>query len=306
MSKITLYKTDNNNKAEQIKEKPFKLEKEIQRVFENNLQLIMGLQIVKSEFTIKDRRIDTLAYDPQSKAFVIIEYKLNKNHSVVDQGMTYLSLMLQNKADFVLEYYEVFKKNLPKNEIDWSQSRVVFVSTDFTEFQIEAANFKDLAIELWEIKRYDNNTLAITSINKSKAAQSIKPFFDKNKGYKDVTNEIKVYTEEDHLQGKSDEIVELYERFKLSILNLTDDIEIKPSKLYISFKKNGSNIVDIEIKKTYLKLYINMKKGELDDPKKIMRDISNVGHWGNGDYQTKIFDTKDIEYIMSLVKQAIK
>lgn len=306
MSKIILYKTDNNNKAEQIKEKPFKLEREIQRVFENNLQLIMGLQVVKSEFTIKDRRIDTLAYDPQSKAFVIIEYKLNKNHSVVDQGMTYLSLMLQNKADFLLEYYEVFKKNLPKNEIDWSQSRVVFVSTDFTEFQIEAANFKDLAIELWEIKRYDNNTLAITSINKSKAAQSIKPFFDKNKGYKDVTNEIKVYTEEDHLQNKPDEIVELYEKFKKAILNLKEGFEVVPKKLWISFRLDNTIVCDIKITPNSLIIYINLKKEQLNDAKKITRDISSVGHHGNGDYQVNVKNDDDLEYIMSLIKQAIK
>ena len=83
-----------------VKEKPYKLEREIQSLFENNLITLMGLQLVKSEFTIKSRRIDTLAYDAQSKAFVIIEYKRSKNISVVDQGFTYLSLMLENKADF--------------------------------------------------------------------------------------------------------------------------------------------------------------------------------------------------------------
>ena len=42
----------------QLKEKPFKLEKEIQNIFENNLQDIMGLQLVKSEFAIKNKRIE--------------------------------------------------------------------------------------------------------------------------------------------------------------------------------------------------------------------------------------------------------
>jgi len=64
----------------------------------------MGLHLVKSEFSIKNKRIDTLAFDPESKAFIIIEYKRNKNISVVDQGFTYLSLMLENKADFIIEY----------------------------------------------------------------------------------------------------------------------------------------------------------------------------------------------------------
>lgn len=45
--------------------------------------------------------------------------------------------------------------------------------------------------------------------------------------------------------------------------------------------------------------------GELDDPKKLMTDVSKKGHLGNGDYQVKITDLKNIEYLMSLVKQAV-
>lgn len=55
-------------KLKEVKEKPFKLEKDIQKVFEANLYSIMGLELVKSEFTIKNKRIDTLAYDAQACA----------------------------------------------------------------------------------------------------------------------------------------------------------------------------------------------------------------------------------------------
>lgn len=306
MSKITLYKLEANNKAEIIIEKPFKLEREMQKVFEDNLGVIMGLEMVKSEFTTKDKRIDTLAFDRQSNSFVIIEYKRDKNNSVFDQGITYLNLMLNYKADFVLEYNENMKNNLSRNKIDWSQSRVVFVSSDFTENQIQATNFKDFAIELWEVKRYSNNTISINNIGKSKSAPSIKPILEKNNTYQEISKEIKVYSEEDHLQGKPDEIIELYEKFKNAILNLKDGIEIVYRKLYIGYRYNNSAISDIEIQSKQLKLYININKGQLDDPKGLMRDISNVGHWGNGDYQTLIKNDNDLEYIMSLIKQAIK
>lgn len=306
MSKITLYKLEADNRAEIVSEKPFKLEREMQRVFEDNLGLIMGLEMVKSEFTIKDKRIDTLAFDRQSNSFVIIEYKRDKNNSVFDQGITYLNLMLNYKADFVLEYNENMKNNLLRDDVDWSQSRVVFVSSDFTENQIQATNFKDFAIELWEVKRYSNNTISINNIGKSKSAPSIKPILEKNNTYQDISKEIKVYTEEDHLQSKSDEIIELYEKFKNAILNLKEGIEVVYRKYYIGFKLNNSNISDVEIQSKSLKLYINLNKGHLDDPKGLMRDISNVGHWGNGDYQIIVKNDDDLEYIMSLIKQAIK
>ena len=80
------------------------MEREIQKVFEANLSTIMDFELVKSEFIIKNKRIDTLAFDKQSGAFIIIEYKRDKNMSVVEQGFTYLSLMLDNKAVFIVEY----------------------------------------------------------------------------------------------------------------------------------------------------------------------------------------------------------
>lgn len=289
-----------------IKEKPFKLEREIQNIFENSLLTIMGIELVKSEFTIKNKRIDSLGFDPQTKAFVIIEYKRERNSSVVDQGFTYLSLMLQNKADFILEYNESLQKNMKRDEVDWSQTRVAFVSPNFTENQREATNFKDLAIELWEVKRYENDMVSINQIRKSNAAESVKPIMQNNQTFKQVTDEIKVYTEDGHLQGKPDETIELYEKFRNAILNLSPDIEVKPQKWYIAFKK-GSNISDIEVQKNGIKLSVNLKIGQLDDPKHLMRDVSGLkGHSLNGDFELKIDSDKDIEYIMSLVKQAIQ
>jgi predicted transport protein len=301
---MALFK-NTTSKLEGIKEKPFKLEREIQRLFENNLQLIMGLELVKSEFTIKNKRIDTLGYDQQSKAFVIIEYKRDRNSSVVDQGFTYLNLMLQNKADFILEYNEGLKKNIKRDEVDWSQTRVAFVSPGFTENQREATNFKDIAIELWEVKQFENGIVSINQIKKSNAAESIKAITDRNKDLQDISKEIIVYTEEYHLEGKPDETIELYEKFKDAILDLSPDIEVKPQKFYIAFKK-GTNISDIEIQKNGIKISVNMKAGKLDDPKHLMRDVSVLkGHSLNGDYEHKVDNDKDLEYIMSLVKQAL-
>lgn len=294
------------NSLQEIKPKPFKLEKEIQDLFENNLNEIMGLEMVKSEFPIKHKRIDTLAYDPQNKAFIIIEYKRNKNVSVIDQGFTYLGLMLENKADFIVEYNEAKKKLLKRKDVDWSQSRVVFVSTGFTENQRLAANFKDIAIELWEVKRYENGVVSINPIKKTKSAESVKPLTQKNESLKAVQDEIKVYNEEDHLNGKPEETVELYERFRDAILNLHDGMEAEPKKVRIAFKKEGKIVCDIAIQKNGLKMWINKKKGELDDPKNITRDVSSIGHWGNGDYEILIKDDGQLEYILSLVKEGYK
>lgn len=294
-----------NDKLSLVREKPFKLEKEIQTIFETNIYGLMGLELVRSEFTIKNRRIDTLAYDQQNRSFIIIEYKRDKSISVVDQGFAYLSLMLENKADFIIEYNETLKRNLKREDVDWSQTRVVFVSTSFTDNQILATNFKDIGIELWEIKQYENGSVIINPIKKSQAAESIKPLAQKNETIKSVSQEIEVYTEQDHLVNGSEYARELYSKFRTAILNIIDDIEISPKKRRISFVKDRKIFCDILIQKKSLKIWINLKRGQLDDPKKLARDVSSTGHWGNGDYEVLVIDTQQLEYIMSLIKQSL-
>ena len=162
---MALYKI--GNKLEHIKESSFKLEKEIQKIIEENLSTVLKLEFVKSEFTLNNFRIDTLAFDKEANSFVIVEYKRDKNFSVIDQGYAYLSLMLNNKADFILEYNEQKEGLLKRTSVDWSQSKVIFISPSFTTYQREAINFKDLPIELWEVKKYDNSTMSFEQIQKS-------------------------------------------------------------------------------------------------------------------------------------------
>ncbi|EOR10252.1 DUF5655 domain-containing protein [Acinetobacter genomosp. 15BJ] len=303
---MQIYQSHGQKLVELI-EQPFRLEKEIQTIFEKNLDEFTGLEFIKSEFTIKSNRIDTLAFDPESKAFVIIEYKRERNFSVIDQGVSYLNLMLEYKADFIVEYNESQAKNLKRQDVDWSQSRIIFVSPSFTDFQKQSTNFKDLGIELWEIKRYQGDILSINPMQKTKSAPSIKQVqTDNSKEMKTISKEIKQYDEDYHLADKSDDIKELYEQFRDSILGLTSDLEVNPKKMYIALRKGKRNYVYMSIGTKQIRIWLNMPFEELDDPKQIARDVSNIGHWGNGDCEIVVSDTENLEYILSLIKQLFR
>jgi predicted transport protein len=196
------------------------------------------------------------------------------------------------------------KASLKRDDVDWTQTRVAFVSTAFTENQIQATNFKDIAIELWEVKQYENELVVVTPIKKTNAAASIKPVMQQNQTLKKVSDEIKVYTEQDLLEMGSDETIELYYKFKDAILNLADDIEVIATKKYIAFRKS-SNIACLNVQRKQIRMWIGAKWGVLDDARKIAKNVADIGHWGTGDYEVAITDDKDLEYIMSLVKQVV-
>lgn len=298
---MNLYYLD-KAQLESIKPVPFKLEKEIQTLVEGNLPTLFDLEFVKSEFQLNNLRIDTLAFDAQSNSFVIIEYKKGKSYSVIDQGYSYLSLLLNKKADFILEYLERTNKSLKREDVDWSQSRVLFISPQFTTYQKQSIEFKDLPFELWEIKRYSNDTIALNQ-HKSSSQESVKTIESNDQRVEQVSKEIVVYREEDHLAKGSEEMKELYQSMRDRLLDW-GDFDVSPTKFYIGFKLNKKVITDLEIQKKQLKMRINLKIGALDDPRGIFEDVSEKGHWGVGDYEAKINIDSDIDYLMTLVKES--
>jgi len=221
--------TSKNDKITPIPNETFGLEKEIQNLVEKNLFELFNLELVKSEFPLKKYRLDTLCFDKENKSFVIIEYKRDKNFSVIDQGYSYLSLMLNNKSDFILEYNENCSDSLKRTDIDWTQSRVIFVSPKFTEFQKDSVNFKDVPFELWEIRKFENSIIGFQQY-KSDSKESITTTVKDNgkNPVSSVSKEVKVYSEEDHInQTKVQEFVkEIYYDLKNRILNLGDDVAI--------------------------------------------------------------------------------
>ena len=286
----------------ELKQDDFKNEKELQKYFENNLEQILGFKFICTEFTVGNFRVDSLAFDAESKSFKIIEYKNVKNHSLVDQGYTYLKLLLERKADFVLQYNTITKSALTINDIDWSQSRIIFVSPTFTPYQLNATDFKNIPVDLIKVTKYENNIIDIDFIKKTSNVK-IEEFGIENE-QREVSKEIKVYTEEDHLNKVSEGTQKLYELIKSKILEL-DDIDMDVKKVYIAFK-GRKNITDIEFNQNKLKVYINLKKGMLEDPLNIAQDITEIGHWGNGDYRVEVSSEEDIDNVMPLIKQSLK
>ena len=302
---MKLYKI-NGEKISGLSSITFKLEKDIQSLIEKNLEELFNIQFVKTELTIKNFRIDTLGYNKETNSFVIIEYKKERNFSVIDQGYTYLSLLLNHKAEFVLEYNENTNHQIKRDDVDWSQSKVIFISPSFTEYQKHSVNFRDVPFELWEIKQFENNLLSLTQ-HKNTSTESISSVEVLNGGVvKEVTKEIKVYTEDYHFDRRNvnDTIKELYSTLKDRITSL-GEVEVVPRSTYIGFKRR-TNFVDIDFQKGNLWLWINLPKGKLDDPKCLSRDISSIGHYGNGDYELKVFPETDLDYVMFLINQSYK
>lgn len=300
---MPIYNIKENNLS-LIKKVDFKNERELQKLTENNLEELFNLEFVATEFQVDNLRIDTLAFDSETNSFVIIEYKNVKNYSVIDQGYSYLSLLLNNKAEFVLKYNQVFSKNNGKEDFDFTQTRVMFISPSYTTYQLKSVEFSDIAFELWKVSKYSNDTVLFDKVNNTDTSASIKQVTNSDKTKQKVNKEIKKYTEADTLNGKSDDIVSLYENLKEYLLSQYDDIEIVHLKYYLVFKVNNKIIASLSVLAKSLKTWINLKDSDISDPDNRIRDVSNIGHHGVGDYEFNITSEDDFFYFNRLFKQS--
>lgn len=296
-----------NDRLTAYKEERFDLEKKLQQLIEKNLKTLFGLDFISSEFPIKDFSIDTLAYDSESSSFVIIEYKRGKHFSIVDQGLHYLSLLLNNKADFVLEYNQKTQKTKSLDDFDWSQVRVMFISRSFTQYQRGSINFRDFPIELWEVVKYADNTIDVHRLETEKKAESITKVTSRGDTSK-ITRQVKTDTVEDRFRKGWDRSKELFDELSEAILEVEPKIEIRPTKHYIGFNFDNRVVFDVTVRKSKLLLgYYRMRSRDFNDPEKKTSYRKNSYQYYNKHITDfEIRKSEDVAYGVFLAKQVLK
>lgn len=144
-------------------------EKSFQILFENNLEELLDILFVASEFPTKQGgRVDTLAID-KSGSPIIIEYKRNKNENIINQSLAYLKWLLENKAVF---------ESLCINKgieisLNWDKPRIICLAEDYSKFDLDAVEVLPVEFELLCYTLYEENILVLQPKVKS-VVQSVR------------------------------------------------------------------------------------------------------------------------------------
>lgn len=314
---MRVFKTK-NEKLSEVGNLPFKLEKDIQSLLEKNVTSIFDFLFIKSEFTLGKYRIDTLCFNEEDNAFVIIEYKKGKSYSVIDQGYTYLQLLLNNKSAFTLLLSQYYNKVLKEDDIDWSQSKIIFISPHFNAYQRDSINFKNLPFELWEIKRFEDGTVTLdqhVASSKVSINDIANPSTAGEKNIRKKETENDFVSIEDLLKKCSPETIDYWNKLSESMMEIGEVHFIVASKnLILSTDKRRVCWIDL------FKNHINITLGrgniavdgkksknffDLDDPKNLALEYQwtwKSGVKGNR-YNIKLTPNTDIDYVIFLIKQ---
>jgi uncharacterized protein with ParB-like and HNH nuclease domain/predicted transport protein len=147
-----------------------------------------------------------------------------------------------------------------------------------------ASRLADVALKVWAGPKLEADILA---------------------AYRPKSEGVANYSIDDHPNLLSPAMRELFEAFRRQVLALDPCVTEEFLKLYVAYKAE-TNFVDIVPQVKRLRLTLNMKFADVNDPKKLCQDVTGQGRWGNGDVLVGFSSTEELPYIMGLVGQSFE
>lgn len=300
-------------KAKRVRLSDFKLEKDLQRLVEDNLETIFNCRFIATEFTtgnIHSGRIDTLALSEDNNP-VIIEYKKVASSDLINQSLYYLHWIKDHKGDFQIAANKAFGKNV---DVDWSDIRVICLAPEYKKYDLHAVQVMGANIELWQYKTYENGILNIEEIYKRTTSTSNKdteelvgknPIMVEAGKKAALTRKTATYSLEEHFENLDDNILELFNAVRDFIVTIDSSIEETPKKNYIAYK-TSQNFACLQTYRKKLTLYLKLNPDEVKPMPSQGRDVREIGHFGTGDFELTIKDLKDFEETRYLINEAYK
>lgn len=308
MSDIKLFRL-NSGKATELQGDASDLEKPLQTLIENNLEPLLGIRFLATEYSTGRThagRIDSLGLDENSCP-VILEYKRSVGENVINQGLFYLDWLMDHQAEFELLVMRKFGSQAAEG-IDWSAPRLVCIAADFTKYDAHAVQQIKRNIELIRYRLFGDELLLLEQANAASNATT-----NSNHPKAQLSPDIiatavtkhrsmdKSYAE--WLEDLPSALRELLTSLEDYIQSLGDDVERKELKLYSAFKRL-KNFATVVPQKNRLLLYLHLNPDLALPLPSNGRDVRNTGHWGTGDVELALTDTKDLDTAKPLIQQA--
>jgi len=276
------------------------LEKSLQSIFEANLETLLGVTFLASEFsTTHSGRMDTLGID-ENLCPVIIEYKRSSNENVVNQGLFYLDWLMDHRADFkllVLEHLGAAQANA----IEWSAPRLICIAGDFTKFDEHAIRQMHRNIELIRYRRFGEDLLLLDLLTATTAPAAAKPAAPSSgmgpgKIGKGVAESLK---------SASKSLSDVFHAARDHMQTLGDDGQVKELQMYHAFRRiKNFACMEIRPQAGHVLIYLKVIPSPHNLVPDFTRDMRGKGHYGTGDLEITLRNFSDLERAKPLILES--
>ena len=242
-----------------------------------------------------------------NKAPIIIE-----NYTIEHIMPQNKNLSLEWQADLGAEWQDVQKKYLHTiGNLTLTAYNSEMSDRPYLEKMDMAGGFKESALRLNKYvilqNKWNQKHIQERAKELAKKAESIWPYptltVAELAPYKVEEKAVQKYSLETYDVNVFTRI--LFESLDKRIMNLSPAVKKEYKKLYVAYKLD-TNFVDIVFQKQRLRISINMKFSEINDPNGICKDITGIGRWGNGDVELFMEHQDELDQIMEIVKQSFE
>ena len=296
MADIKLF--DISGTVQELPSKQVALEKDLQKLLEDNMFAFFGVTFLKSEYKITNGRMDSIGID-ENNCPVIFEYKRSVNENVINQGLFYLDWLLDHKADFKLLVMDVLGKGKAES-IDWSMPCVICIANDFTKFDVHAVNQMQRNIKLVRYRKFGDGLIAFEHLN----APQVQPItYEEPQTKPTKKNNWKDKGFDQYFAEAGETKQRIFYSIRDFILSLGDDIAENQLKLYVAFKK-AKNFICVEVYQNHILCHLKLNPDTVDLVPGFIEDVKTKGHWGTGDLRLIIKTIEDFEKVQHLIMRA--
>jgi len=200
---------------------------------ENLLTCFADLVFVARKPRIGGKEFDTLGLDRVANVPVIVEYKREKDRSVVEQVDLYYVKLKHNKSDVMVRFQkEGGGEDLEK--IDFDNPQIIIVAKEFTPEQRELLTLKGQYLRLFRYQLYDGGILTLEEV------EPLGPLAPVSKRHAGARRQAPADYDLDHF-GMSAETQKVHERLDDAVTAL--DSRVKPGKVnkyFIGYGATGA------------------------------------------------------------------
>jgi uncharacterized protein with ParB-like and HNH nuclease domain/predicted transport protein len=123
--------------------------------------------------------------------------------------------------------------------------------------------------------------------------------------YRPKSDAATAYTINDHPNLVTANMQAVFEALRKAVLALDPCVSEEFLKLYVAYKAE-TNFVDVVPQAKRLRLTLNMRFTEVNDPKGLCKDITDIGRWGNGDVEVGLSTLDELPYVLGLIRQSLE
>ncbi|MET9556777.1 DUF5655 domain-containing protein [Streptomyces sp. NPDC006645] len=290
MSDLKLFHTTTGGVTE-VAPRLAEVEADVQGFVEAHMETLLGVRFLASEYgtgPVHGGRIDSLGLDENGSP-VIVEYKRGIDAGVINQGLFYLSWLMDHRAEFE----HLVRDRLGTKaaaQVLWSGPRLICIAGGFTRYDVHAVRQHRRSIDLVRYRFFGSDLIGLETV----ASVSSRMRVTRRARRQTVAQAAAV------VQGAS--MAELAHAVDEVLLGLGDGVNRIQRKQYRAYQRLRNFACLCPPQRSKLLVYLKADPKEVDLVPGFTRDVTGLGHHGTGDLEVQLRTPRDVERAQDLFR----